>query len=238
MWSQPTRPSPCPDHDARRLCHARCVSELLLVHGGLWGESDADRFWRAPGVVAALEDRGARVIAPDRPPRPRAWRDEVGHLAAALRGSVCVVAGSNGCSVGVLLALAHPELVDGLVLAWPATAGDVDVDAWTRSWLAEGGADASVADALLAGETVRGVSDAEVALWACPSGSYRPPRAIPSTSGARSTRCVICRRVRCCCPAVLSRRPPISTRVPSPTLSSRSPQGSNRRRPARSDSYF
>jgi pimeloyl-ACP methyl ester carboxylesterase len=167
-------PFSVPQAPSRRRClwHVRGVRELLLVHGGLWGETDADRFWRRPGVVAALESRGAGVIAPDRVERPREWRDEVDHLAAALggRGPVTVVAGSNGCSAGLLLALARPDLVDRLLLAWPATAGDTRVDAEAGARLRGLGATAVVVEAVLAGQTVRGVADADIRAVAVPVG--------------------------------------------------------------------
>ena len=31
---------------------------VVLVHGGLWEDMDAERFWVRPGIVAALEARG------------------------------------------------------------------------------------------------------------------------------------------------------------------------------------
>ena len=53
---------------------------VVLVHGGLWEDMDAERFWVRPGVVAAQEARGVPVLAPDRLPHPRSWADEVAHL--------------------------------------------------------------------------------------------------------------------------------------------------------------
>ncbi len=108
------------------------VTMILLVHGGLWDDGmDADRFWHKPGVVSGLERRGFDVLAPDRMPRPPHWTAEADHLLATLRDrpTAAVVAGSNGCSAAVRLALARPDLVPRLLLAWPATAGDPEVDA-------------------------------------------------------------------------------------------------------------
>lgn len=140
------------------------MAAVLLVHGGLWEPMDADRFWVRPGVVDALRARGLSVSAPDRPRRPDTWYAEAEHLAASLPdGPVVVVAGSNGCSVGVRLAVALPGRVRGLVLAWPATAGDPRVDGLARAGMAGQGAAPATVDGLLAGGLLRGVDDAELA---------------------------------------------------------------------------
>ena len=134
---------------------------------------DAQRFWHRPGIVDGLERRGFAVRSPDRLRRPDSWTAEADHLAAALIdlvGPVVVVAGSNGCSAAVRLALARPDLVEGLLLAWPATAGDAVIDEPTRAALAEAGASAGVIDTMLAGGILRGVSDDELAGLVLPVG--------------------------------------------------------------------
>jgi pimeloyl-ACP methyl ester carboxylesterase len=129
---------------------------MVLVHGGLWEDMDAERFWVRPGVVAGLAGAGVGVVAPDRLPRPDSWAAEVEHLLGVLPGvPSTVVAGSNGCSVAAGLAVAHPQRVQRLVLAWPATAGDPKVDEWSRQQ--------GVPESMLAGETLRGVTDADLA---------------------------------------------------------------------------
>lgn len=140
------------------------MTTLLLIHGGLWEEGmDAARFWRQPGIVAALERRGFGVLAPDREYRAASWASEASHLAAVLPGPpVTVVAGSNACSAAVRLALSRPDAVSGLVLAWPATAGDPVVDARDRSQLAAQGAPGDVIEAMLSGRPLRGVTDGEL----------------------------------------------------------------------------
>lgn len=140
------------------------MGTLLLVHGGLWEEMDADRFWHRPGIVGGLRSRGFDVLAPDRPHRAPTWTAEVDHLAGRLPDApVAVVAGSNGCSVAVRLALAHPARIAGLLLAWPATAGDPGVDDRTARMLAGLGAAPEIVVGLLAGETLRGTTDADIA---------------------------------------------------------------------------
>jgi pimeloyl-ACP methyl ester carboxylesterase len=132
---------------------------------------DADRFWRRPGIVAGLRRLGFEVLAPNRLVRPPDWTSEVDHLAPVLSDRpVTVAAGSNGCSVAVRLALAFPDRVDRLVLAWPATAHDPAVDARIRSDLAELGASPTAIETLLAGETLRGVTDNELATINMPVG--------------------------------------------------------------------
>ncbi|MGX4732845.1 alpha/beta fold hydrolase [Kitasatospora griseola] len=130
------------------------VGVLVLVHGGLWDEEmDAERFWGRTGVVAGLRGAGVTVCAPDRAMRAGSWEAEAEQLVAGLPdGPVVLVGGSNGCSVAVRAALAVPERVRGLVLAWPATAGDARVD---------GRLPAEVAP-LLAGGVLRGVADEEL----------------------------------------------------------------------------
>jgi pimeloyl-ACP methyl ester carboxylesterase len=147
------------------------VRSLFLIHGGLWEDMDAERFWRKPGIVAGLERDGFVVVAPDRVRTATSWHSETEHVAAALPDDpVVVIAGSNGCSVAVRLALARPDRVDRLVLAWPATAGDTDADARTGGAMAVLGATADVVDAMLTGDTLRGVTDDELRAVTVPVG--------------------------------------------------------------------
>jgi pimeloyl-ACP methyl ester carboxylesterase len=143
---------------------------MVLVHGGLWEDMDAERFWVRPGVVAALADRGVDVLAPDRAVRARSWAEEVEHLLPLLpAGPVTLVGGSNGCSVAARIAVEQPARVDRLVLAWPATAHDAEVDAWTL--------ELGVPAGMLAGDTLRGVADAELA------GLRLPVAVVPAPGG-------------------------------------------------------
>jgi pimeloyl-ACP methyl ester carboxylesterase len=148
------------------------MTTLLLIHGGLWEAGmDADRFWAQPGIVAGLEKRGFDVLAPDRRHRAPDWAAEASHLASALPGRpVIVLAGSNGCSAATRLALDFPDSVAALLLAWPATAQDPAVDAYDRRRLAELGASDDVIRALLAGQTLRGLTDEELAGLPMPVG--------------------------------------------------------------------
>jgi pimeloyl-ACP methyl ester carboxylesterase len=139
---------------------------VVLVHGGLWDAMDAEAFWGTTGITGGLTSEGLKVLAPDRPRRPSGWDDELaalGELLANRDEPLTIVGASNGCTVAVLLALSFPHLVDHLLLAWPATAGDPAVDTRTRAGLIEDGCPPDAADALLAGETLRGVTDADLA---------------------------------------------------------------------------
>jgi hypothetical protein len=138
------------------------MSAVLLVHGGLWGDEDAEFFWHRTGVVGGLRERGVDVLAPDRARRAESWDAEAEWLAGGLDGPVVVVTGSNGCSAAVRLAVGWPGLVERLVFAWPATANDPDVDSFTREALGALGASEQVIDALLGGDTLRGCTDAEL----------------------------------------------------------------------------
>jgi pimeloyl-ACP methyl ester carboxylesterase len=141
------------------------MTTLLLVHGGLWEEGmGADRFWRQPGISAGLEEHDFEVLAPDRRHHAPDWTAEASHLASALPWSpVTVLAGSNGCSAAARLALDFPGTVAGLILAWPATANDPAVDAHERAHLAGLGASDEVIGTLLEGQTLRGLTDKELA---------------------------------------------------------------------------
>jgi pimeloyl-ACP methyl ester carboxylesterase len=145
-------------------CEYGGVVTLLLIHGGLWDDMTAERFWHEPGIVRRLEGSGFHVLVPDRERRATDWGVEVDHLVQALPDhSVTVVAGSNGCSVAVRLALALPDRVSRLLLAWPATAGDPLVDSRDSSRLVDLGASPDTVSALLAGETLRGATRDELA---------------------------------------------------------------------------
>ncbi|WP_208865983.1 alpha/beta hydrolase [Kitasatospora cheerisanensis] len=101
------------------------------------------------------------MAAPDRAMRAGSWAAEAAHLAAGLPDRpVVLVAGSNGCSAAVRLALAAPERVRGLLLAWPATAGDPQADGRLPAELAP----------LLAGGVLRGVADGELTGLRMPVG--------------------------------------------------------------------
>ncbi|MDX6283488.1 MAG: hypothetical protein QOH03_4559, partial [Kribbellaceae bacterium] len=92
------------------------MSTVFLVHGGLWEPMNAERFWRTPGIVAALETHGLTVVAPDRAESPASWTDDVAVLRKYLpQEPVVVVGASNGCSAAALLAVEYPELVERLV---------------------------------------------------------------------------------------------------------------------------
>lgn len=148
------------------------MTTLLLIHGGLWEQGmDARRFWHQPGTVAPLQGRGFEVLAPRRLHRPPDWKTEASHLASGLQSPpLTVIAGSNGCSAAARLALDFPGAVAGLLLAWPVTAGDPAVDAHDRARLAMLGASPEVIKTLLAGQTLRGVTDTELASLTMPAG--------------------------------------------------------------------
>lgn len=138
---------------------------IVLVTGGLLGEIDPETFWDHTGIAPALRALGWGVHAPDRPTAPTSWDDEVAALAAASLGAgapVHLVAASNGCSAALRLAADHPDLVDRLVLCWPATGDDPAVDRHERARLLAAGAPPGVVDALLDGELVRGLRPDEL----------------------------------------------------------------------------
>jgi pimeloyl-ACP methyl ester carboxylesterase len=148
------------------------MTTVLLIHGGLWEEGmDSERFWHQPGIVAGLQDHGFEVLAPSRLHQAPDWTTEASYLAPAMPGPpVTILAGSNGCPAAARLALDFPNAVTRLLLAWPATANDPAIDTQARAHLAGLGATPKVIDALLAGQTLRGLTDAELATLKMPVG--------------------------------------------------------------------
>jgi pimeloyl-ACP methyl ester carboxylesterase len=139
----------------------------LLVHGGLWEAMDAATFWGTTGILQGLTSYGVEVFAPDRPQRASGWDIEVealGEQLAKRAGPVRIVGASNGCTVAVLLALKFPELVDRLLLAWPATGDDTAANERARAGLVSRGCPPEAAEDLLAGGILRGVTDVELAV--------------------------------------------------------------------------
>jgi pimeloyl-ACP methyl ester carboxylesterase len=143
------------------------TASVFLVHGGLWDAMDADTFWGTTGITEGLRGAlGTEVLAPDRPRPSSGWDVEVaalGEQLAKISGPVRIVGASNGCTVAVLLALKFPELVDRLLLAWPATGDDVAANERARAGMVSRGCPPAAADELLAGGILRGVTDAELA---------------------------------------------------------------------------
>jgi pimeloyl-ACP methyl ester carboxylesterase len=148
------------------------MTTVLLIHGGC-GKTT----WtlRCSGVTQessrGLQGFGFEVLAAPRLRRPTCWHAEVAYLAPVLPGRpVIVMAGSNGCSVAARLAQAYPSVVDRLILAWPATAGDPAIDAYDRARLVGLGASPEIIQELLAGQTLRGLTSTELASLAMPVG--------------------------------------------------------------------
>ena len=141
---------------------------VVLVHGGLYDDPPmtAGGFWLPTGVVDALVDRDVDVILHERPATPRSWIEERIALEATLREAevdrAAIVAGSNGCSVALRLALDAPSMVARTLLCWPATAGDSVIDELARVIITETH-DAQVATKLLSGRPLRGVTAGELA---------------------------------------------------------------------------
>jgi pimeloyl-ACP methyl ester carboxylesterase len=142
------------------------TATVLLVHGGLWEAMDADAFWGTTGITGGLTSYGLEVLAPDRPRQASGWDIEVealGEHLAKRPGPVRIVGASNGCTVAVLLALRFPDLVDRLLLAWPATGDDAAANERARVSLVNRGCPPDAADGLLAAGILRGVRDEELA---------------------------------------------------------------------------
>ena len=148
--------------------HPLVVRRVALIHGGLYDGMTPDRFWRDPGISGGLEAAGFEVHTPARTPRPASWEEEVDHLAGQVPADALIVAGSNGCSAAVLLVLRR-RIGTGLVLCWPATSGDREADMAARRLFQMVGVTDDIQDRLLAGDTLRGISDSELEALAIPT---------------------------------------------------------------------
>jgi len=137
--------------------------QVLMIPGGLWEDAMTPyRFWVVSGLADGLARRGHVPVLIERPIRPCSWAEEVPRVLAALDRPSVLFAGSNGCSVAALAAIAEPVLVKHVIFGWPATAGDLEADARTRAELAAVGATEATSERLLNGQTLRGVADREL----------------------------------------------------------------------------
>ena len=130
---------------------------VILIHGGLYEPIGPDEFWHGPGVVAGLGDRrpggscsdsNDRCDLVDRRGRASSSNTPDDFVPMVGCGGLQWMFG-GGEDGGRLQKL----LVDRLVLCWPATAGDPDVDQMERAPVEHAGRR----------DLCRGVSDAELA---------------------------------------------------------------------------
>ena len=139
---------------------------IVFVAGGFYDKDrvTAEQFWTSSGVTGRLAHR--HTVLHERPTEPWSWGEEADALTATIEaaadGPVAIIAGSNGCSAALRVTLERPELVARLMLCWPATANDEVMDGLARVIIADVH-DETVAEQLLDGEPVRGVTRAEIA---------------------------------------------------------------------------
>jgi pimeloyl-ACP methyl ester carboxylesterase len=113
---------------------------ILLIHGGLCDAMQGELFWDRPDIVEDLLTRGYRVLVPDRRLcggstkttfAAYSWEIDAIDMASVVQAAglerVHVVAGSNGCSTAIRLALAYPAMVRSLILCWPTVPDNDDL---------------------------------------------------------------------------------------------------------------
>jgi len=150
------------------MMHLPELLPIVLVHGGLYDDPvmTASDFWIATGVAGALAKAGVEIIMHERPSEPTTWAEEGEALAVTIEAAghqrAAVVAGSNGCSAAMRLALDRPELAARTMLCWPATSGDHVIDGLASVIIADVHDD-DIATGLLAGAPIRGVTPEELA---------------------------------------------------------------------------
>lgn len=137
------------------------MSDVLLLHAGI-----ADRRMWAP-QIAALEQVGHRVLAPDLPgfgenPLEPGVVDWVGFAAALLDGPAAVVGCSFGGRIALELAVARPELVERLVLVGAALGG------W--EWSDEAAAGFAQEETLLERGDRPAAARQQAEMWLAPGG--------------------------------------------------------------------
>lgn len=149
------------------MVHLPELLPVVLVPGGLYDDPPVtgETFWGKTGVARMLAGRNVTVIVHERPTEPTSWTDEAESLASTIESAgherVAIVAGSNGCSAALRLLIDRPELVARTLLCWPATAGERVVDELARIIICDVH-DEAVANALLAGRPIRGVTEDEL----------------------------------------------------------------------------
>lgn len=188
---RPRQPSCHPLKAAVDRCEPR--PWIVLIHGGLYEPIGAEGFWVATGVVEALSSRGVEVVAPERLEAPRSWEQDAEHVADQLADvgpPRPVVAGSNGCSTAARLAVARPDLVSRVAFCWPVTVGQGQGQGHEQSLAAQitEVSGAQVAKRLLAGETLRGVTDDELAGLAVPAAVMASRPENPVHQGVTAAR--------------------------------------------------
>ena len=157
-----------PSCKARSVVHLPVALPVVLVPGGLYDDPPvtAQWFWVETGVAPMLGRRNVDVLVHDRPTDARSWSEEAEALAATIAAAghsqVALVAGSNGCSVALRLMLDRPDLVARTLLCWPATAGHPVIDGLAHTIISDVH-NAHVAEQLLKGAPIRGVSVDELA---------------------------------------------------------------------------
>jgi pimeloyl-ACP methyl ester carboxylesterase len=144
-----------------------------------------------------------------RPPRAPGWASEADQLTSTLPDRpVTLVAGCSGCLVAVRLALAQPDAIERLLLAWPPSAGDPVVDdARLRGHLASLGACLGPSTTCWPARPPAVSPIPSLPPCRCRSGCFgRPPR-IRSTSVTPSTRCCATSAGSCAWPRARSAPP-------------------------------
>ena len=150
------------------MVHLPQLLPIVLVPGGLYDDPPmtGHQFWVESGVAPALAHLGVEFTVHERPLHPSSWAEEAAAINATMDRAgydrAGIVAGSNGCSAALRLAIDHPGRVARAMLCWPATAGDPVVDELAAIIIADAH-DANVASDLLTGTPIRGVTPTELA---------------------------------------------------------------------------
>ena len=140
---------------------------LIALHGGIWENMTAERFWHRPGITTGLEHAGLTVTAPDRLRRPLSWSADTAAVQARLpRGRFTLLGASNANTAAIRLAARYPRRVNALILAWPATRGHDD-DEFAAFLTRQGARNETITD-LTTGQTLRGVTDSTIATLPMP----------------------------------------------------------------------
>jgi len=100
---------------------------VVLTPGGRWGgyvqrvlAAELAKDFRVITWDRRNTDGQADIVIAGEQSEAEIWADDLAALIAALKLGPCYVGEYAGCRVTPLLCLKHPELVKGLMLAWPS----------------------------------------------------------------------------------------------------------------------
>lgn len=149
-------------------CGTGSATTLVLVHDGVLDSNVWDQVW--PQFCAHFHTIRYDRRGYGRSPAPTDWFSEVDDMAAVLRHltvtRAVILGSSHGSQISIDFTLAHPEIVQRLVLVGPVVTGMT----YTRHFLHRGGEFDSLPAWLGKGDTKRAIRAAVEDRWSLAPG--------------------------------------------------------------------